>query len=60
MSRPAFGSMVYWRFRDKKIWHFGYVTAVQGYNLVRMGTYNGDNMGGTIVDINEIEWRQRV
>ncbi len=49
--------MVYWRGKGQLQWRFGYCTYVQSYDLVRMGSYNGDTTGGAVVDINEIEWR---
>ena len=59
-SRPPPGSMVYWRFKrsEPSSWTFGYVTYVASYNMIRMGRYNGDSMNGTIVDVDEIEWRE--
>lgn len=50
--------MVYWRFKTKEptAWRFGYVTRL-GQGLVRMGAYNGDTIGGVIVDPAEIEYR---
>lgn len=52
--------MVYWRFRTHVpcAWRFGYCTYAGGHDLVRMGTYNGDTTGGSIVSVNEIEWRK--
>lgn len=52
--RPPSGSMVHWRFKDTRPWHFGYVT-YEG-ELLRMGRWNGDNMGGTLVSPSEINW----
>lgn len=60
MNRPPSGSMVYWRFK-KNIpcaYVFGYVTYVSGPTLIRMGLYNGDSTGGSIVDSTEIEWKE--
>lgn len=51
--------MVYWRFKSSTptpYW-FGYATDA-GSGLVRMGCYNGDTAGGSIVDPKEIEWRK--
>ena len=47
MVRPPPGSMVFWRFTEEVpcVYHFGYVTYVSGYDLIRMGQYNGDTMG---------------
>ena len=57
MNRPPSGSMVYWRGKGQLEWRFGYVTYVSGYNMVRMGPWNGANDRGPVVDSNEIEWR---
>lgn len=57
--RPPSGSMVWWRKTGAPYWCFGYVTYVKGYNLIRMGCWNGDTMGGVVVDIADIEWRPR-
>ena len=60
-SRPPSGSMVYWRFKRNipGAWVFGYVTYVQGYDLIRMGNFNGDNTGGYLVSVSEIEWMDK-
>jgi hypothetical protein len=59
MNRPPPGTMVWWRFKDKGgEYRFGYCTYVSGYNLVRMGPYNGASYHGPVVDINEIEWKE--
>lgn len=55
--RPPSGTMYYWRFKGSGAWRFGYCTHLENATLVRMGNYNGDMMGGVIVDPNEIEWR---
>jgi hypothetical protein len=59
MSRPPSGSMVYWRFKTNApgAWRFGYVTYAGGCDMLRMGAWNGDNMGGSVVSAPEIEWR---
>ena len=51
--------MVYWRFKSRApcAYRFGYCTYVSGPDMVRMGNWNGDTMGGPVVDINEIEWK---
>jgi hypothetical protein len=56
MNRPSSGSMVWWRFKGIGGYHFGYVTEA-GNGLIRMGRWNGDTTGGTVVDPIEIEWR---
>ncbi len=45
--------MVHWRFKSAAPgpWHFGYVTYASGYNMLRMGRWNGDSMGGVVVDL---------
>jgi hypothetical protein len=52
--------MVYWRFINAgapSAWRFGYCTYHSGHDLVRMGDYNGDDRGGSVVNAAEIEWR---
>lgn len=57
-NRPRSGSMVWWRFKSEaKAYDFGYVTYVEGPNLIRMGRWNGDTIGGQVVDIADIEWK---
>lgn len=46
----------YWRFKGERAFHYGYATHVRG-NLWRMGRWNGDTNGGTIVDETEVEIR---
>ena len=58
MSRPPSGSMVWWRFIGEKPYRFGYCTYVSGHNLIRMGRWAGDTVGGPVVDANDIEWRE--
>jgi hypothetical protein len=58
-TRSPPGSMVLWRFNGEKEYRFGYCTYVESYNIIRMGRYNGDTIGGSIVDINDIEWIHR-
>ncbi len=59
MNRPPSGSCVYWRFctHENVSWRFGYVTYVSGYDLIRMGFWNGDSTGGPVVSASEINWR---
>jgi hypothetical protein len=59
VSRPPSGTMVYWRFTAKApcSWIFGYVTYQYG-DLIRMGRWNGDDMGGQVVSAAEIEWKE--
>lgn len=59
MRRPPPGTMVYWRFAGPpSAWRFGYCTYESGHDLVRMGAYNGDTMGGSVVSAAEIEWKE--
>lgn len=51
------GQIYFWRFKGEKAYRFGYATRVKG-SLFRMGTYNGDCDGGTIVDEDDIEVKQ--
>ena len=48
--------MCYWRFKGDKAWRFGYATQATG-GLYRMGNWNGDTMGGVLVDPADIERR---
>ena len=60
MRRPPCGTMVWWRFKAQGPcpWKFGYCTyPPTGHDLVRMGRYNGDTMGGYVVSASEIEWK---
>lgn len=51
------GKMVWWRFTATGgAYRFGYVSLVGG-GLVRMGRWNGDYSGGSVVDPAEIEWK---
>lgn len=56
MRRPPSGSMCYWRVKGTHSYRFGYCTYLNSSHLVRMGSYNGDTMGGYVVSTNEIEW----
>lgn len=57
MNRPPPGSMCYWRFKGEKAYRFGYCTYVSGPGLIRLGAYNGDTSGGSVVDAYDIEWK---
>ncbi len=57
MGRPPSGSMCWWRFKGAGPYRFGYCTYVSGHDLVRMGANNGDTTFGSVVSVNEIEWR---
>lgn len=48
--------MCYWRFKGQLEWRFGYCT-LERNNLYRMGRWNGDTMGGTIIDPFDVETR---
>lgn len=60
MSRPPSGSMVWWRFRAHApcAWRFGYCTYLSGQSMIRLGAYNGDTTYGSVVDADEIEWKE--
>jgi hypothetical protein len=58
MNRPPSGSMVWWRFKDRGgEYRFGYCTYVDGPNMIRLGRWNGDSSGGSVVSAYDIEWR---
>ena len=50
--------MVWWRFKREIPceWRFGYATQVNR-ELTRMGRWNGDTDGGSVVSTGEIEWK---
>lgn len=50
------GKMYYWRFKGEKAYRFGF-TSEANWPLIRMGCWNGDYSHGTIVDINDIEYK---
>jgi len=54
--KPSSGSMVYWRFKGGNAYRFGYVTYTDNPNIIRLGNWNGDSMGGVLADYAEIEW----
>jgi hypothetical protein len=56
-TRPPSGSMVWWRQKGKLNWLFGYCTYVSSHDLIRLGRWNGDTIGGYVVSISDIEWR---
>ena len=60
VGRPPPGTMVWWRFKspEPRDYRFGYCTYAQGQDLVRMGSWNGDTMGGAVVSASEIEWKE--
>jgi hypothetical protein len=58
--------MIYWRPRSlcrcgeqmrENQWQFGYVTYLNDPDLIRLGSWNGDTMGGQIMSASGIEWR---
>ena len=57
MNRPPPGSMVYWSAKNAVEWRFGYCTYVSGSDMVRMGRWNGDTTGGSVVSIGDIQWK---
>ena len=54
MKYPFFGTNVYWRFKGEKAYRYGYPIQVDN-QLVRMGRWNGDTHGGTVVEMKDIE-----
>ena len=54
MKYPFFGTNVYWRFKEEKVYRYGYPTQMSN-GLVRMGRWNGDTAGGVLVDLKDIE-----
>lgn len=66
MGKPNPGQMYYWRIRPlcrtadsirNNEWRFGYCTWLNDPDLIRMGRWNGDTMGGSILSAKEIEYR---
>lgn len=57
MRRPAPGQMVWWRQKGALEWRFGYCTYVSGPDMIRLGRWNGDDRGGSVVSIADIEWK---
>jgi len=57
MRYPFFGTNIYWRFKGDKAYRYGYPTQMDN-GLVRMGRWNGDTVGGLIVDLKDIEVRE--
>lgn len=55
--RPQSGRMYYWRYKSGLRWHFGYCTYIEGQSsMIRMGRWNGDSTGGSVVSVMDIEW----
>jgi len=48
--------MMYWKFKNALEWTLGFASRL-GNGLWRMGLYNGDYSGGTIVDEEDIDTR---
>lgn len=56
--RPQSGKMYWWKLKGQREWKFGYCTYIPNqHSLVRMGTYNGDTTGGSVVTVSELEWK---
>ena len=53
MQYPFFGTNIYWRFKGKKEYRYGYPIRIDR-NLVKMGRWNGD-IHGPVVDFEDIE-----
>lgn len=60
MSRPATGTLVWWRFKSAAPcpWRFGFCAYEAGADLIRMGRWNGDITIGPVVSAYEIEWKE--
>lgn len=57
--KPSSGLMIIWKPKGSIYWNFGYVTYLKTSNLIRLGRWNGDDMGGVVIDPNDIEeWRE--
>lgn len=65
--KPNSGEMYYWRIKPLcrsadsvrgNEWRFGYCTHLSDPGLIRMGRWNGDTMGGSILSVEEIETRE--
>lgn len=56
-NRPPRGRMIYWRGKGALTWRFGYVYDCKNRDLIGLGRWNGDTVGGAIVDPGEIEWK---
>lgn len=54
--KPNSGRMYWWRQKGALQWRFGYCTNESG-GLVRMGRWNGDCDGGSVVSPFDIEWK---
>lgn len=54
--KPGSGNMYWWRAKGGLEWRFGYCTHESG-NLVRMGRWAGDTIGGSVLDPFDIEWK---
>jgi hypothetical protein len=59
-ANPPSGQMIYWRYRrhDPGAWRFGYVSYTGTPDIIRLGAWNGDTMGGALVSPSEIEWKE--
>lgn len=49
--------MVWWRPKNNVQWFFGYVTYLSGHDMIRLGRWNGDTVGGVVVDVSDIDWK---
>jgi len=56
MQYPFFGTNIYWRFKGETSYRYGYPTQMTN-GLVRIGRWNGDTIGGVVVDLKDIEVR---
>lgn len=56
--KPPPGTMIWWRFKGKHAYLFGYCTYLNHPSFIRLGRWNGDTKGGVVVDPSEIEWSE--
>lgn len=57
--RPPSGSSVLWRPNGSIEYRYGYCTYERSYNIVRLGRWVGDTVGGSVADIADIDWMPR-
>lgn len=56
-QRPPSGAMIWWRPKGSIEYRFGYVTYLGDPTMIRLGRWNGDSNGGSVVDAFDIEWK---
>lgn len=50
--------LTWWRFKGDREWKLGYVTQMQSGQMIRIGNYNGDTMGGRVVEEFDVEFKK--